>query len=923
VLDQLSRRYRAAGRIDDEVRVMQALTQLQPTDQAAHQTLIALYDAQGRPDLAARQYSACCRGLRHADGALPSALTQELARRIAAKAQGTASDAATDEPAQRVRFAAPQRASPLLGRRADLELLQSWLDDAGSRLITITAAGGVGKTRLAAALAEQVQDRFSDGVCLLSLGTLAQPSQLAERVFRALRPSSSQQSADQSLLPLLQARHLLLVLDCFEHLADVAPQLSTWLEAAPRLHIVVTSQCALKLRSERVYELPTLFKRSPSAAAALFVLTARRAGFVLDSTAGQPLIEQVCERVGGNALAIELAAAQLGRVGLEELPRALARAPLDLLVGTAADDERRHTSLQATIAWSCSLLTAEQITALTMLSVFAGDFGLEDAQAVLADLFDKAAVQALLRSLVDRHLLSPSVDAVPHDQRRFALLDSVRDFARRQAEADSRWGDVQRRHADHFDQVAESAYVAFEKGLLAQCGSIYNAAAADIGQSMRWRQRHAAAEDYLRACWHLSIVQIGEGAEREAIGLLQHAISVSVSSRREKDNKGWCCLQLARACNIDGDLKGAIQAVRAGRALAQDSCDTVLKDRLDYRWGVLLLAQMQFTAIQRRVDRSIARLPRSGSEEVRATRHLLLSACLDMQGQYAQAVSAAERAAESAYEAHHVPYTAMSLQALAAIYRRWGRLDQAQAALHERAALVGSSDSVFERYDLAADQGALAFERGQMAAASACFEQGVQYTRSHLPQLVTAAELRLACVAVECGRDAEAELVLSAPEDAFPWRVDHANEYVRLRTYRLRLEAERGDWAAAQATLNRLCQLQRQSSNPLWASWIAESVALLAHRLGHVEWAGSALQLSKRLQAERGIFATPRQVASWSRVEAHLRQAPTSAMSPQASLLLAAVEQALFDLRHGVDAHARPVRLAPAMPAPAPSALAA
>jgi DNA-binding SARP family transcriptional activator/predicted ATPase len=924
VLEQLSQRYQAAGRTDDVVQAVQALARLEPANEAAHRRLIELYDAQGRPDLAAQQYSVCCRSLRRERGAPPSAATQALAQRIAgSKARSAASDAPVDEPPARVRFVAPPRASPLLGRSADLDVLQRWLGEGGSRLITITAAGGVGKTRLAAALAERVQDRFRDGVYFLPLSTLTQPSQLAERVFRALRPSSSQHSADQSLLPLLQARDVLLVLDCFEHLVGAAPQLSKWLEAAPQLYIVVTSQCALKLRSERVYELPTLLKRSPSAAAALFVLTARSAGFVLDSTASRPLIERVCERVDGNALAIELAAAQLGRVGLDELPHVLAGAPLGLLVSTVPDDERRHTSLEATIAWSCSLLTAAQTTALTMVSVFAGDFGLEDAQAVLTDLFDKAAVQALLRCLVDRHLLSPSVDAVPRDQRRFALLDSVRDFVRRHAEADSRWGDVQRRHADHFDQVAERAYAAFEKGLLAQCRSIYNAAAADIGQSMGWRQKYAAAEDHLRGCWHLSIVQIGEGAEREAIGYLQHAVGVSVRSRREKDNKSWCCLQLARAYNIKGNLKGSMQAIRAARALAQGGSDTVLKDRLDFRLAVLLLAQLQFTAVQRCVDRSLARLPRSGSEDLRATYHLLSAFCLDMQGRYEQAVSAAERAVECAYEACHVPYTAMSLQALAAIYRRWGRLDQARASLHERVALVRSGDSVFERYDLAVDQGVLAFERGQLAAASGCFEHAVRYARSHLPQLVTAAELRLACVAIECGRDADAELVLSAPEHAFAWRVDHANEYVRIRAYRLRLKAERGDWPAVQATLKRLQQLQHRTGNPLWASWIAESAALLAHRLGRVELARSALQLSKRLQADRGIHATPRQVASWARVDARLQQAPPCAAPQDASVVVVALERALPDLRRCVDAPAR--RAEPAAPtqAPARSAVAA
>jgi DNA-binding SARP family transcriptional activator/predicted ATPase len=914
--EQLAQRFEAAGRIDDVVKVVQVLAQLEPANEAAHRRLIELHAEQGRPDLAAQQYSACCRYLRRERGIRPMAATQALAQRVAAsQTHSAADDAPADATPAPLRFVAPPRASPLLGRSADLELLQGWLGPDGARLITITAAGGVGKTRLAAALAERVQDQFRDGVHFVALGTLAQPSHLAERVVRALGLSPAGPSAEQLLLPALQARRMLLVLDCFEHLVAAAPQLSKWLDAAPQLRIVVTSQCALKSRAERVYELPTLLKKAPQAAAALFMHTARGAGVSLEPATHGALIDRVCERLGGNALAIELAAAQLARVGLADLCDALARAPLDVLVGAAPDGEPRHTSLDAAIAWSCSLLTESQAMVLHMASVFAADFSADDAQAVLGDWFDADAVHAALRCLVGRHLLSPSADAAPRDDRRFAMLDAVRAHARRQAEADPRWPAAQQRHAEHFDRVAERAYAAHRKGLPGQAGPIYRAAAADIAQSLRWQREHGATQDYLRSCWHISALRVSEGAIGEVVETMEEAVRIPVHSAGEKVHSAWCHYVLARVHDIRSNFGASMRAARTASALARGSADTALADRIGMHLAVLSLSRLRIDEALRFSERSIASLAQSPRRDLLATHYLLTATALDVQGHHARAVAAAERGLDCAYEARHLQYITVILHTLGEIERRWGRLDRAEESLRECSALIDGADSALVRHGLIVEAGALAFERGRFSEAVSHFERAREHALSRRLPRVTEAELRLACVAMDSGRESDAGLLLSVSEQAFSLSGDRANEFVRVRAYRLRLQAARGDWPAVQATLKRLRQMQQRTGNPLWASWIAESAALVAHRLGRAEMARSALQLSKRLQADGGMYATPRQVASWMNIGARLQQRAEGQAPPDADVVVAALEQLLPDLRRRVEAPAQ--RAGPAAPLPA------
>jgi predicted ATPase len=397
----------------------------------------------------------------------------------------------------------------------------------------MVAAGGIGKTRLAAALAEQVQDHFADGVHFVALGDVQQPSRLAERICQALALSSAAPSADQALADGLAQRHTLLVLDRFEHLVEAAPKLAQWLQAAPRLHIVVTSPCALKSRAERVYELQALWVRCKPAAVELFVRTAAHAGVQVHQPSHERLIRRVCERLGGNALAIELAAAQLRSVPLAALPQALQQ-PLQLHVEKSFDDEPQHASLQATIGWSVSLLAAGEARLLAMLSVFAGDFSADDAQAVAGSFFDTIALHGMLRTLLDRHLLAPGIEpgepaeaaeAAESAARRFAMPDMIHHFVYRQARAHPEWPQWRSAHAQHFIALARHAFEAVQTGQTGQARPIFRAAAVDIERALRWMREHAGAQAYLGSCWQHAALRLTLGQVREAIAWLSRRLT--------------------------------------------------------------------------------------------------------------------------------------------------------------------------------------------------------------------------------------------------------------------------------------------------------------------------------------------------------------------------------------------------------------
>lgn len=316
------------------------------------------------------------------------------------------------------------------------------------RQVTALGPGGVGKTRLAAAVATEVAAEFTGGAWFVDLVPVTDPALVGSAVARALGLGEQPgRGMEDSVLTALADRHLLLVLDNCEHLRDgVAPFLERLLAHCPRVTVLVTSRARLLVPFEEVYEVPPLVldgdgTTGTSDAVALFLDRARALGRPIEETQLHR-VDEVCRRLDGLALAIELAAARLPTLGLDGLAASLAD-PLRLLVGGRRADER-HRSVRAMLDWSHTLLSDADRLLLRRLAVFAAPFTAADATAVAGyPPLDPPAIADGSARLAEHSLLTLMPIA---GVTRYRALETIRQYAAEQLTAAGEVGTARARH---------------------------------------------------------------------------------------------------------------------------------------------------------------------------------------------------------------------------------------------------------------------------------------------------------------------------------------------------------------------------------------------------------------------------------------------------------------------------------------------
>lgn len=359
----------------------------------------------------------------------------------------------------------PAPLADLIGRGRQCDEVVDQLRSA--RLVTLTGAAGSGKTRMALEVAARASARFPDGVAWVDLAAVDEPAMVPTAVAGSLgvleRP---QEPLQQSLVTALGDRRLLLLVDNCEHLTDACAQLLTaLLEAAPRMRVVATSRGALRVDGERGVPVPPLPVPEADAstagevraapAAALFEQRARavRRSFSIEDDPWA--VAEICRRLDGLPLALELAAARIGALSPARIAAGLDDRFALLTVGYRAAVPR-HRTLAASVAWSTDLLEERQRRLLARLSVFAGRFDLEAAQAVAgADPIGPTDVPDLLAALVERSLVQLVEDG---SEVRYRLLETIREHARGLLAELEDPATTRRRYVDHYTAVVMAAH---------------------------------------------------------------------------------------------------------------------------------------------------------------------------------------------------------------------------------------------------------------------------------------------------------------------------------------------------------------------------------------------------------------------------------------------------------------------------------
>src|SRR5215831_4576367 len=412
--------------------------------------------------------------------------------------------------------AVPVPATPLVGRDQEVKAVTDLLLSEGVRLVTLTGPGGVGKTRLAVEAASRLGTDFGDGARFVDLAAVPVAELVPGAVASALGLRSSDSRVITDLESHLRARQLLLVVDNFEHVLGAAPLLARLLAAAPGLVALVTSRSVLRLGGEHEFAVPGLSLPEPGArpykaavqeygSVRLFAERARAIAPGFELTDGNAAaVAEICRRLDGLPLAIELAAA---RVRLLPPQALLARLDdrMGLLTGGARDLPERQRTLRSTLDWSFGLLSTGEQAVFARLGVFAGTFGLPAAEAVCgpaaatpADPARARPVMDTLGSLVDSSLVRAQARG---GEPRFGLLETIREYALEHLRDGGEWREAHDRHAAYFLAFAEPAAAELQgPGQLAWLDRL-ETEHGNLGAAMSWLVEQGQLESAIQLSW--------------------------------------------------------------------------------------------------------------------------------------------------------------------------------------------------------------------------------------------------------------------------------------------------------------------------------------------------------------------------------------------------------------------------------------
>jgi predicted ATPase/DNA-binding SARP family transcriptional activator len=573
-----------------------------------------------------------------------------------------------------------------------------------SRLVTLTGAGGIGKTRLAIKVATELVSSFRDGACLVELAPLSDPARVPQTVATALgvREQPGVPITD-SLVVYLERRQVLLLLDNCEHLVDGSAQLADGLlRKCPDLRVLATSREPLGIGGESTWRVPSLpvpdlegptpAERSIEyGAIALFADRAATALGSFDLTENNgPLVLQVCRRLDGIPLAIELAVGKLKALSLEQIAGRLDDR-FHLLTGGSRTALPRQQTLEATIDWSYDLLPAAQQAVLRKLSVFAGGFNLEAAEAVCSEAPDhNFEVLTALTGLIDKSLLLTSSK---NGEIRYQLLETIGHYASRKLDAAGELVETRRRHRDWFLSLAERAQPELRGSNQVKWFERLETEHDNLRAGFEWSLRQDQTESALRLASAMGFFWMFQGHIAEGREWLERAIGAAPAalSSLTATATAWAAQLAGDQYDYQKAVSWAAQSLEVFRGLEDHwgigFCSLIL--------GNQSLNQDELEAASRLFEESHAHFRLSGSRPDLAKSLDRLGCVKWMKGDYDEAARLLSESRDLSSSIGNHWYAATAMVNLSRVALSQGSLSLASKLLGESLPMLNELNDVY------------------------------------------------------------------------------------------------------------------------------------------------------------------------------------------------------------------------------------
>ncbi len=780
----------------------------------------------------------------------------------------------------------PEPLTSFVNRDHELLAVAAMLRRDDTRLVTLSGPGGVGKSRIALAVAREISGEFRDGVAFVALAAVREPALVPVRIAQALSIREDGQPAIARLQSALRDQHLLLFLDNFERALDAAPMLTELLADCPLLKILVTSRARLNVSGEHAVavtplDAPDLSDASEpdtlleSAAVRLFVERTHAVDpeFRLSAANGET-VAAICRRLEGLPLAIELAAARSASLSPAALLAGLATR-LQVLSGGPRDAPARLRTMRDAIAWSDDLLSDDERMAFRRLAVFAGGFTLDAMAAVAVDHEppDPLAVVDLVGSLIDKSLVhrlaSPAGGPL-----RFGMLETIREYAQERLEESDEAEEMRRRHAEYYLTLGEAAE-ARRIDLTATARLPLGAERDNFRAALFSLATDGETERMLRlagALWPLWLEQggIGHGRTQLADYLAQPDVR---AHRRAWAKAASTAGALAQA---QGDRVEAQTLSQEALAIAQEIGDDRCAGMAATTLGLVAMVDGDLDQAASFLEAGLASFHVAADARIVWTlRHL--GSVAFFQRDLPLAIQVAEEGLRMARPAGNGLDTARLLLTLSHSIALQGQIERAVDHLREAVVLFEDAGDSWGVADALVSIGEAAYERGDLDEAEVSFAQGLERFRDiGDPEGMAVALVGIGWLARARGEAAEAAEAFRAVLALFGDRSPRPQS-IRALLGLGAVALDRGDLEGAAERWGDALRHAQSRGDALLLATVLERLAHLAAAAERRPLPARLLAAGAALRAQIGAPTPPVEAREHSRLTSALSASPEEA----------------------------------------------